>query len=218
MKIKYHWLNHLFNFLAVILGVYLAFYINEAANSKQERRESVYLMNALLSDLSEDIQVYESYQIPANKQQQASLQQALEILMTDQTAELDAHLTAVLQLENYAPTTSTYSAMRSSGKLGYIQDLSLQRELNSFYEGLAQESVRKGEAQADYLLQDLLSWLTTNLDLIDLKVLQKDALIVLRNKLLIYDSLLDQKVKAYEEVVESSEALKTQIEAVLAEQ
>lgn len=218
MKIKYHWLNHLFNFLAVILGVYLAFYINEAAKSKQEVRESVYMMNALLSDLSDDIKVYESYQIPANKQQQASLQQVLEGLMSDPPVLQGEQLTQVLQLENYAPTTSTYSAMRSSGKLGYIQDLSLQRALNSFYEGLATESVRKGEAQADYLLQDLLSWLTINLDLIDMKVLQKDALIVLRNKLLIYDSLLDQKVKAYEEVVTSSEALKTQIEAVLAAQ
>ncbi|MCO6477573.1 MAG: hypothetical protein J5I94_13160 [Phaeodactylibacter sp.] len=44
MKGKYNWLNHLLNFVAVILGVYLAFYINEKAKANQDKNESLLLM------------------------------------------------------------------------------------------------------------------------------------------------------------------------------
>ena len=74
MKRTYHWLNHVLNFLAVILGVYLAFYINERAKVNQDRKESRLLMNSLMEDLSEDIRVYEEYQIPANIQHHGNLQ------------------------------------------------------------------------------------------------------------------------------------------------
>ena len=64
MKRKYNWMNHFFNFLAVILGVYLAFYLSERSKINQERKESMILMNSLVNDLSDDIKTYESYQIP----------------------------------------------------------------------------------------------------------------------------------------------------------
>lgn len=215
MKRKSNWSNHLFNFLAVILGVYLAFYINEKAKQNQDRNESVVLMNSLVGDLSEDIRVYEEFQIPLNRQHQQNVGKFLEMLLTDSLEGINAQLPTIMQVENFSPTTSTYSSMKSSGKLRLIEDLTLQKKLTDYYDGLAVESQMKGEYQVDYFTNELLAWLTNNVDLAVMEILNKDDLILLRNKLIIYESLIAQKVNAYEMIVESSKELKLSIETLL---
>jgi len=44
MAKKIDWTNQFFNFLGVILGVLLAFFINERANSNKDRKESLIIM------------------------------------------------------------------------------------------------------------------------------------------------------------------------------
>lgn len=215
MKRKYGWLNHLFNFLAVILGVYLAFLINERAKVNQDRRESVLLMTSLVEDLSEDIKTYEQYQLPANIQHQQNVEDLLNVLFSDDIEGLD--VSTIFEVENYAPTTSTYSSMKASGKLSLIEDLALQKNLTDYYEGLAIESEKKGDYQVDFFTNELLTWLTNNVDLSDMTILNQGELIILRNKLIIYGSLIDQKVKTYQMLVEDSKLLKTQIKSILAD-
>lgn len=215
MKRKSNWSNHLFNFIAVILGVYLAFYINEKAKINQERDESLILMNSLINDLSEDINTYEKYHIPVNIQHQQNVENLLELFETDSLEAIGDQLSTIIQIENYAPTTSTYSSMKSSGKLRLIEDLTLQKKLTDYYDGLAIESYRKGEYQVDFFTNELLSWLMYNVDLLEMEVLDRDQLVILRNKLLIYGSLIDQKVKTYEMIVDDSKKLKLHIESII---
>ena len=215
MKRKQNWLNHLFNFLAVILGVYLAFYINERAQINQDQNESIMLMNSLLADLSKDIKSYEEYQIPVNKQYQQNVERLLSSLMTNDMDEIGEKISDVLGVENFTPSTSTYSSIKASGKLGLIDDLELQKMLTDYYEGLAVESIRKGEYQVDFFTGELMSWLTINVDLTDMQLIHTNELIVFRNKLIIYGSLINQKVESYEMIVEDSKKLQFQIESLL---
>lgn len=218
MKRHYNWLNHVFNFLAVILGVYLAFYINESAKKTQDRNESVILMNSLVNDLSKDIEAYEKYQIPLNNQHQQHVEKMLELMLMDSLEGVENQLSSILQLENFAPTTSTYTSMKSSGKIRLIEDLTLQKKLSDFYDGLVLESIKKGEFQVDFFTNEILTWLTNNADLLEMKILNPDEIIVLRNKLFIYGSSIEQKVSSYEMIVEDSKALKKSIETILASQ
>lgn len=215
MKGKYRWANHFFNFLAVILGVYLGFYMNERAKVKQDRSESVAWMNALVSDLSDDIETYESYQIPVNAQLRENVEGLLNSLIADSLDGVDDRLSTILQVENYASTTSTYSSMKSTGKLNLIDDLGLQKALIYHYEGLAMEAQKKGEYQVDYFTKELLSWLANHFDLMKVEIQRKEDAVILRNKLLIYESLLSQKVEAYQQVVEDGKKLKLRIETEL---
>ncbi|MEQ8702615.1 MAG: DUF6090 family protein [Phaeodactylibacter sp.] len=218
MKRKYNWLNHVFNFLAVILGVYLAFYMNERAKQNEDRKESMLLMNSLISDLSQDIEKYERYDIPVNIQYQEKVLAVLDLLLADSTEGIGGPLSDIIGIENYAPTTSTYSSMKSSGKLRLIDDLDLRKELTDFYEGFATESEMKGTYQVDYFTDELLLWLTMNVDLVDMQILNKGELVVLRNKLFIYESLISQKVESYKIVVDKSRELKQAIESTLKHQ
>ncbi|HMB98913.1 MAG TPA: DUF6090 family protein [Balneolaceae bacterium] len=215
MKRKHNWLNHLFNFLAVILGVYLAFLINEKAKNNQDYKESRTLMTSLVNDLSEDIQDYENFLIPVNIQHQKNVESLLNSLMTDSLDGINDQMFAILSVENFAPTTSTYSSMKASGKLGLIDDLSLQKSLSDYYEGLAVENIRKGEYQVEYFTTEVMAWLTNNVDLTNMEFIHTDELTVFLNKLIIYGSLVSQKIESYEMSVESSRELKLQIESIL---
>lgn len=215
MKRKHNWLNHLFNFLAVILGVYLAFLINEKAKNNQDYKESRTLMTSLVNDLSEDIQDYENFLIPVNIQHQKNVESLLNSLMTDSLDGINDQMFAILSVENFAPTTSTYSSMKASGKLGLIDDLSLQKSLSDYYEGLAVENIRKGEYQVEYFTTEVMAWLTNNVDLTNMEFIHTDELTVFINKLIIYGSLISQKIESYKMSVESSRELKLQIESIL---
>jgi hypothetical protein len=215
MKRKYNWQNHFFNFLAVILGVYLAFFINEWAKENQDTNESLVLMTSLINDLSEDIIAYEEYQLPTNNQLNQNVESLLNALITDNLEGIGDLITAILSVENFGPTTSTYSSMKSSGKLRLIEDLTLQKMLTDYYDGLVVESIRKGEYQVDFFTNELLTWLTANVDLLEMRLMNKDELMVFKNKLIIYGSLVDQKVESYEMIVENSRGLKLYIESIL---
>jgi len=60
-----------------------------------------------------------------------------------------------------------------------------------------------------------MTWLTTNVDLTDMQLIHSDELIVFKNKLIIYGSLINQKVESYEMIVEDSKKLQLQIESLL---
>jgi hypothetical protein len=215
MKNKQALLNHFFNFLAVILGVYLAFYINERAQIAQDRKESALLMQSLVADLTGDLNIYEAYQIPENAVHQKNVETLFAMVSSNQMEGINNQLPTILQVENYAPTTSTYSAMKSSGKLRLIEDPALRKALAGYYEGLVPESIRKGEFQVDYFTGEVLTWLTRNADLAEMQVLNTAELTEFSNKLIIYGSLIDQKVEAYKTLVEESGKLKSSLEAAL---
>ncbi|MBX2872413.1 MAG: hypothetical protein KTR30_09945 [Saprospiraceae bacterium] len=217
MKKSYNWLNHLFNFIAVILGVYLAFYVDARGKAREDQREGRLLMQSMVNDLKADIKSYEAYQIPFNTSYQENVDSLLTFLVSNNMGAIESKLPSILQVENYAPNISIYNSMKSSGKLRLIEDVQLQKSLSDFYDGTAQECISKNDIQADYFLNEVMSWLRVNTDLMQMKLLPNRELLVFRNTLMIYQSLVNQKVRDYELVVEESKALKEQIETLLAD-
>lgn len=217
MKVKHQGINYLFNFIAVITGVYLTFYMNEQAQPKQEQKEIRLLMESIVSELESNKEIYTDYQIPVNERQTEDIETLLPLLsagLTDSIAEL---LAAVLQVENYAPSSSTYSRIKSAGKLGLIENLELRTALSRCFEVFVAESEAKGTFQAEYFTGQLLTWMTDSVDLLTMEIKAESEPMVLTNKLIIYQSLIDQKTESYRMIVEESEALKAQIETVFQE-
>lgn len=213
MKKSYTWLNHVFNFIAVILGVYLAFYINQRSKTNQDKKESQILMQSLHDDLSEDIKIYEGYQIPENIRIQDQVSKLISKLSSDNLEDLNQDLPKILEVENFSPTTTTYISMKSSGKLRLIEDLELKKKLTNYYEGLAIESMKKGEFQADYFTNEILKWYSENVDMYEMQIINNEEMIIFRNKLIIYESLINQKIKAYKSLVVDSKTLKPILES-----
>ncbi len=214
MKKTYRWTNHLLNFLAVILGVYLAFFINEKAKSAAEKKEVVLLMNSMINDLSADIKTYEDYHIPVNNKCRKEVDSLLTLLIANDMERINNQLPKIFQVENYVPNTSTYNSIKSSGKIRLFEDLALQKKLSDYYDGLVIECESKNKIQVDYFMNEVVSWLTNNADLMEVKLLEDAPLIVFRNKLMMYQSLISQKVNNYEKIVEESKALEEKLQSL----
>lgn len=215
MKKKYNWWNHVLNFIAVILGVYLAFYVNERAKLSEDREERTLLLKAMINDLAADIKTYQNYQIPVNEQYAAQIDSLLLALSATMPSVNSHALAAIFQVENYVPNTSTYNSIKSSGKIRLIEDLQLQKQLSDYYDGLVLECVSKNEIQVDYFMGEVVKWLTQNADLMDMQVSTESDWVVLRNTLLIYQSLVAQKVKNYAEIVEESRQLQNKLDSLV---
>jgi hypothetical protein len=217
MKTKSSWKNHIFNFLAVILGVYLAFYINERAKTNQDRAERKVFLKSLANDLSNDIMTYETYQVPENERISQNVDGLMLNLMTEDIEAIQAQLPNILEVENYTPTTSTSTSLKSSGKLSLLNDLELQKKIADFYEVLAIECEAKSEYQADYFTNHILQWFAENVNMTNMQLLPEHNLTLFKNKLLIYQSLLDQKTETYKAIVKASKTLKSELEEVVGE-
>mgnify|MGYP001799629805 FL=1 len=215
MMIKTTWVNHILNFVAVILGVYIAFHISESAKESGEKEESIALMKALLDDLQSDLTTYTDYQIPFNKRYEEQVDSLLLALTNNDTDEIHAKLFQIFQVNNYNPTSTTYNSIKSSGKIRLINDLSLQRKLSDFYDGAAIECENKNQIQVDFFMQELVTWMTVNTDLYETTINKKADMIVLRNKLIVYTSLVAQKIEQYEKIAEDITELKAQLETTI---
>ena len=207
----HHYWGHVFNFLGVILGVYLAFLINDRATIAKENKESKILMAAMFNELENDVEVYENYQIPVNQQHLKNVENLIEKISEGET-ELGEELSGILEVDNFKPGSTTYNSLKSSGKLSLIKNLNIQRELTNYHEIIALEAAAKGEFQVDYFTQEILAWLTNNVDFLTDELWNPGDLKRFRNKLLIYSSLIQQKIGAYEEVVNRGKDLKIQLQ------
>jgi hypothetical protein len=73
----------------------------------------------------------------------------------------------------------------------------------------------KGSYQVDYYTNEILSWLTDHVDLKTMTLRSVDDLTTFTNKLIIYGSLIEQKVESYKMIVEDSKSLKEEIASLL---
>lgn len=203
------------NFLAVILGVYFAFYINEEAKSKGEQKEAVQLMKSLVQDLTADIKTYEEYQIPINTTYLEEVNKLFLLIQKDNTDSINSQLPQLFLVENYVPNSSTYNSIRSSGKMKFLDNLSLQKQLSDYYEGLALECEMKNKIQIDFFMNELVNWLSLHANLLEMKILNESEVLVFQNKIMIYESLIDQKVKNYQMILDNSKLLKGQLDSLI---
>jgi hypothetical protein len=64
-----NWSDHILNFLAVIIGVTLAFYVSDNSDRKREKDELEKITRSFISELQDDRETYLEYQIPDNEVQ-----------------------------------------------------------------------------------------------------------------------------------------------------
>lgn len=215
MRHKYNWLNHVLNFFAVILGVYLGFYINERAKQKEEQKEQTILIKAMIKELETDFEYFQEYQIPVNTKHVEALDTLLLYLVNEDREGINNNLGSIFLLDSSAPNSSIYNSIKSSGKIKLIDDLNAQQALEAFYDELALECSARNDFQLEFFRQELMSWSISNTDLLNMQLLSSTDLITLRNKVILYQSFISEKIEQYEIVLKDSKDLKTKLEALL---
>lgn len=207
MKPSISWLNHILNFVAVILGVFLAFYISERARMGNQNEEMAQFKESLFQDLEEDKKAYASYHIPINTEAVEQIDTLIQLLSTQRWEEINQALPLLFSIENYTPTAATYNTLEASGKLTYFDDLSLQNAISGYYLGLIMECEAKNEAQVDYFISEVVPWLVDHSDFETMRLTGQQEVRKLKNLLIFYQVLVRQKKEQYELILQEATSL-----------
>ncbi len=200
---KINLINHFLNFVAVILGVLLAFYVNSCSETNKEKNELREIVISLVADLENDHKTYSEFQIPTNVKQSKELENLIaDILSTENKTQ--EKLSVSVEVENYSPISSTYLSINSSGKINLIDDLEVKKMLSNYYDILSEESIKKGEIQVNFFLNEILPWMMENTDLLDIKSEELIGQKKLANRLILYRTLIENKTDQYKVIDKAS--------------
>lgn len=201
-----NWIDHLLNFVSVILGVSMAFYVSNWSEDRKNRNESIRIVESLIQELELNIRVYEKFQLAYNWEQADHLNKAILDIRNNQLDSLPFLTRGGIGYNNYAPQSVTFNSITSSGKFGLIEDYELQIRISAFYEISAKEAKFRGDTQVEFYKEQFLPMIIESTDLMDPKV-EDIQLKQLTNMLLLYQNMIKSKIANYKEVVTSGKTL-----------
>ncbi len=211
-----NWSDHILNFLAVIIGVSLAFYISDTAESRAERREINKILNSLNDELEFEIGIYENNQISLNKKHSALIGEVIEMIENGERDSLGIKFKKCLTYSGYSPRNVTFNSIAASGKLDLITDFELKKKLSFYHEIIAAEVDFQVNNQIDFATEKLFPWVMKNTDYRnpDPADLNDQEII---NLLAFYQSLINTKVSRYEELLDVARDLQSNLQNYLNE-
>ncbi len=208
---KVNWLDHILNFLGVILGVSLAFYVSNWNDYQKQSAEQLHILSSLRNELASDIGVYSTYQIEANQEHVKRIERVLARMKAGNMDSLAYYLNGCFTYTNFASPRVTFRSISSSGKIELIDDFDLRKELADFYEINVSEARHKGQTQIDFYNSHIVPWIVENMDLSSQSVQMKDKQVLI-NILHLYQYQIQSKIREYEKVLERSKYLKSRLD------
>ena len=212
MSNQVNWVDHIINVLSVIIGVSLAFWVNDSAERSKKARDLEAIVVSFIDELASDSATYVDYQIPLNIKQVEDIQAVIQFLAAKEYDSLIVYFESAIGLNNYDPTSTTFNSLSSSGKLELIEDFALKQAINTYHTVDVQEAELRGKFQIDFYINELLPWLMYNLDLTNPDMEKVDK-VKLTNLLIVYAGIIENKIKQYEYVAEEAGSLKAKLEA-----
>ena len=131
---KINWKDHLVNLIVVILGITIAFWLNNwAESSKAKKQERVYL-ESLLKDIKDDI--YEIEYIKNYSESQISSINRLVSFSVGRPVPKDSIMNDIFKIQyslSFTPQNVTYESLTSSGKLDLIREFDMRNQMLELY-------------------------------------------------------------------------------------
>lgn len=208
-----NWADHIFNFLAVIIGVSLAFFVNDSAEKSKQSEELGLVIQSFLKELEDDSAVFADYQIPSNESQTDAIQQVITMLKTGETDSLEMKFQKAININGYHPSSVTFNSLASSGKLDLIKDFELRKHLAEYHTIYAQEAKWRGEFQVDFYTENLMPWLIANVDFTNSETTSLNDREFI-NLLIIYDGIIKNKVRQYKFLAKEAGILRAKLKAL----
>lgn len=174
----------------------------------------MFIQEYAQNHLFPDFRTFREYHIPVNEKYEQTLDSLILALVNKDMARTEALLPALFQVEHYVPSSAVYNSMKSSGKIRLIEDLELQKKMSDFFDGTVIECTAKNELQANFFLDNLMPWLLENSDLLEMSLDDTKGLRTLKNTLLTFQSLVNQKTRHYQLITVRTQELVRHIDSI----
>ncbi len=205
---KRDWLDHFLNFVSVILGVSLAFYVSNWSDQQKEKNEIDLIVSSFIDELQLDISTYQDFQIPYNDNQAKIIDEVLQELTTKEIDDsTQIKIIRAFSVNSYRPIDVTFNSINTSGKINLIKDFQLRKDLSKYYQILAVESQNRGEVQVEFFGDQILPWMIENNNLIEPDIASLLGNQVFINQLIVYQSFIQNKNRSYKQLSEEATKL-----------
>lgn len=212
-----NWSDHILNFLAVIIGVTLAFYVSDSADKKRENEELRKVVQSFIDELQDDQETYLEYQIPSNEEQSKLIEEVLYLIKTKNADSLADKIQGALSLNSYNPTGVTFHSIVSSGKLNLFSDFSLREDISVYYQLLSAEAEARGTLQLEFYMDQVVPWIVNETDIMNPSLENLITNKKLSNVLILYKSFIDNKTRHYVYMAKQAEELENSLKKLISE-
>lgn len=133
-KEKIQWKNQTVNLLAIVIGVYVAFYLTERSAQANSQRQAKTYLASMVDDLENDI---ERLQVSTDTLRNVlKVSQSLTSSIITQRIPIDsiqAMINSLYIMVPFIPQDNSYQSLKASGKLDAIENVELRRKITELY-------------------------------------------------------------------------------------
>ena len=151
--------------LIVIIGISIAFWLNNWGEERKERALEQEFLKTLKEELSRDSSVF-AYQVEENQKNVDNIYRFVELLQ-EKDYEHDSirwFAGSFMNRNNWLLNSNTYEMLKSGGKLDIISDFELRNTLNSFYRIRIFQSDQTFEINQAFVDDKMFDYLTKKTD------------------------------------------------------
>ena len=128
------WKNHFVELITVIIGISIAFSLNNWNESRKDRNQEKKYIRALLTDLEKDQERLQ--ELLDTSQYYLSRTERLIRLVNKKDFMSDSigyYLGSTYTFASFKPNDNTFEGLRSSGRIGLIEDFALRQKIIHHY-------------------------------------------------------------------------------------
>lgn len=209
MKTKINWKNHFVELVVVIIGITIAFMLeNWRQENANQNLEQKYL-NSLKSDLMSDKKLLDSTVSSVEKQTLFLREFITEIKSgTVDKQKAEKIIPQILLSYGFSPKLATYQSITNSGNLNIINDYKLIESLASYYNSYDEISTKE-KVLYDFQLKFVLPYVYENVDFLSGEMVNKSVIngFEFKNIVTGYYTLVGQNLEVYKNYQLTNKAL-----------
>ncbi len=199
--------NILLEILIVIIGISIAFWLNNWRESTKEGRVKRVYLESFKEELETDRDIYE-FQVRSNKVNLQNIDALIDLVEGQQYDHdsIDYFIGVFLKRNNWNLKNNTFEILKGSGKLELISNFELRKSLSSFYELRHHQTTQITSSIGDFLENHFNTYLTENTDYY--KPIRKNAFVRdlrFHGLLKRWRSKVNYKLSIYEAIIDEIE-------------
>lgn len=194
----------LLEILIVIVGITIAFWLNNWGEERKERSLETEFLKTLRSDLATDSAAF-AYQIEQNERNLHHISRFVSTLRNKdyQNDSIQWYIGTFLNRNNWIINANTFEILKSGGKLDIIQDFDLRSEISQFFRIRTYQTEWMLDVIQTFQDNQMNVYLTKNTDYFIQYQPKKDFVrdTEFQNLLASWADLTDEKLVLYEDIL-----------------
>lgn len=194
----------LLEILIVIIGITIAFWLNNWGEERKERDLEMEFLKSLRTELATDSAAF-AYQVGQNEKNLAGLNGFISLLRKKdyKNDSVTRFIGSFLNRNNWIINDNTFEVLKSGGKLDIISDFELRSDISAFYRIRTFQTERILEVIQHFMDNQMQVYLTKNSDYFISE--QPDPAFVrdpeFQNLLVLWSELNDHKLGLYDQII-----------------